>query len=105
MPWELGFFDGAVGRVGIWSVPDPEVKNFPGQEYLALYERVTPSNLGEFLKRNAGFGAPGLAHPRAIDAGAATLNRMPQLTVSDPFQAWLEWSSYWTGVWQRVVQK
>jgi TIR domain len=103
MPWELGFAAGAVGRVGVWSAPDPNAKTFPGQEYLDLYERVTPENLKDFLDRNAADAVPDLANKRAIEEGAVTAERMPQLAVIDPFRAQQEWIAYWTGVWRTLL--
>lgn len=41
MPWELGYFDGLKGRVGIIPVlPSPRSGRFVGEEYLGLYPYV-----------------------------------------------------------------
>jgi hypothetical protein len=40
MPWELGFFDGLKGRVGIMPVVQSASDQFEGQEYLGLYPYV-----------------------------------------------------------------
>lgn len=59
MPWELGFFDGAMSsRIGVYLVDGPrgdiEPKAyFAGSEYLQLYTELTDDNLEAFLRRNA----------------------------------------------------
>jgi len=40
MPWELGFFDGLKGRVGIIPVTRNQEETFKGEEYLTLYPYV-----------------------------------------------------------------
>jgi len=40
MPWELGFFDGYRGRVGIVPVTQRQEGTFEGEEYLNLYPYV-----------------------------------------------------------------
>jgi hypothetical protein len=40
MPWELGFFDGLKGRVGIIPVTQNQEEAFKGEEYLNLYPHV-----------------------------------------------------------------
>jgi hypothetical protein len=40
MPWELGFFDGLKGRVGIVPVTGDQEETFKGEEYLNLYPFV-----------------------------------------------------------------
>lgn len=40
MPWELGFFDGLKGRVGIVPVTQNQEEAFKGEEYLNLYPHV-----------------------------------------------------------------
>jgi hypothetical protein len=40
MPWELGFFDGYKGRVGIVPVTRNQEEYFMGEEYLNLYPHV-----------------------------------------------------------------
>lgn len=59
MPWELGFFDGAISaRIGVYLLDgrprqfDPR-KYFKGSEYLQLYDTLTDDNLKAFLDRNA----------------------------------------------------
>lgn len=37
MPWELGFMDGAGGRVGIAPVAQTALSTFDGEQYLGLY--------------------------------------------------------------------
>ncbi|GAS92418.1 hypothetical protein [Mycolicibacterium brisbanense] len=39
MPWELGYFDGHNGAVGIMKLKGPQ-SNYPGQEYLELYPAI-----------------------------------------------------------------
>jgi len=59
MPWELGFFDGAISsRIGVYLLDgargeiEPKIY-FKGSEYLQLYDELTKDNLAAFLKRNA----------------------------------------------------
>ena len=40
MPWELGYFDGLKGRVGIIPIAQGEQSSFQGEEYLGLYPYV-----------------------------------------------------------------
>ncbi len=40
MPWELGFFDGTNGRVGVIPVAQTKQEGFKGEEYLSLYPYV-----------------------------------------------------------------
>jgi hypothetical protein len=40
MPWELGFFDGLGGRVGVLPVTQNGEETFKGEEYLNLYPYV-----------------------------------------------------------------
>lgn len=40
MPWELGFFDGFNGRVGVVPVTRNQEEVFKGEEYLSLYPYV-----------------------------------------------------------------
>lgn len=46
MPWELGFFDGLKGAVGIIPVTSNQEETFKGEEYLNLYPHVdvAPTN-------------------------------------------------------------
>jgi hypothetical protein len=59
MPWEVGFFDGAVSaRIGVYLLDGPRgpvapKDYFKGCEYLQLYEELTDETLGAFLRRNA----------------------------------------------------
>ena len=40
MPWELGFFDGLKGKVGVIPVTQNQEEDFKGEEYLNLYPYV-----------------------------------------------------------------
>ena len=40
MPWELGYFDGLKGKVGVVPVTRNQEENFKGEEYLNLYPYV-----------------------------------------------------------------
>ena len=40
MPWELGFMDGANGRIGIAPVVQTARNTFDGEQYLALYPYI-----------------------------------------------------------------
>ena len=40
MPWELGYFDGLKGKVGVVPVTRNQEDNFKGEEYLNLYPHV-----------------------------------------------------------------
>jgi hypothetical protein len=53
MPWELGYFDGRRGRVGILPVVETPGAPFAGVEYLGLYQRV---ELAELLSGRTRFG-------------------------------------------------
>lgn len=49
MPWELGFFDGLKGRVGIVPVTQNQEDLFKGEEFLNLYphvDRAVPQGAG-----------------------------------------------------------
>ncbi len=51
MPWELGFFDGISGKVGIIPVTRNQEETFKGEEYLNIYPyvNVAPGNLTKTL--------------------------------------------------------
>jgi hypothetical protein len=59
MPWELGFFDGAISsRIGVYLIDGPrngiEPKvYFKGSEFLQLYDELTDEDLDGFLRRYA----------------------------------------------------
>jgi hypothetical protein len=60
MPWELGFFDGAISsRIGVYlldgprSPEQPKEAYYKGSEYLGLYDELSDNNLKAFLDRNA----------------------------------------------------
>lgn len=40
MPWELGYFDGLRGMVGIFPVTQQQEERFKGEEYLSLYPYI-----------------------------------------------------------------
>ena len=47
MPWELGFFDGLKGKVGVIPITSTQGGSFKGEEYLNLYpyvDRATAQN-------------------------------------------------------------
>lgn len=55
MPWELGYFDGYNGTVGVLPiVPDTGVIDFSQEEYLGLYPKVELSNSALFVNRTKG---------------------------------------------------
>jgi hypothetical protein len=53
MPWELGYADGAHGKVAIVPVLDQEIHSdsFTGQEYLGLYPYVTKDYISNSTKQ------------------------------------------------------
>lgn len=52
MPWELGFFDGARGRVFIWPV-DGEAEDYAKDcRYVNLYPTIPVEGRKDFLQRN-----------------------------------------------------
>lgn len=57
MPWELGFFDGLKGTVGVIPITHREEETFKGAEYLNLYPyvdvTVTGTNQRQFLIRRS----------------------------------------------------
>lgn len=55
MPWELGYFDGYNGTVGILPiVPDVGSLDFSQEEYLGLYPKVELVNYELFVNRTSG---------------------------------------------------
>ncbi|TGN95625.1 TIR domain-containing protein [Burkholderia sp. USMB20] len=51
MPWELGFFDGLKGSVGIIPITRNQEEAFKGEEYLNLYPHVDIETSRETKKR------------------------------------------------------
>ena len=51
MPWELGYFDGLRGRVGIFPVTQSQEEDFKGEEYLSLYPYVDQATDTKNIKR------------------------------------------------------
>lgn len=47
MPWELGFFDGLKGAVGVVPVTRDRDEGFKGEEYLSLYPHVDVATAGK----------------------------------------------------------
>lgn len=41
MPWELGYFDGKIGRVAICPVTEEKAVSYSGREYLSLYPYIS----------------------------------------------------------------
>lgn len=52
MPWELGFFDGARGRVFIWPVDDEAETYAKDCRYVSLYPAVPSAGREAFLMTN-----------------------------------------------------
>jgi hypothetical protein len=52
MPWELGFFDGARGRVFIWPVDDEAETYAKDRRYVSLYPTVPREGRKAFLAKN-----------------------------------------------------
>lgn len=103
MPWELGFFDGFCGNVGVFAVSDRADATFKGQEYLQLYPQLTADSLAAFLLSVAAPGTPWLANPERIRAGALSMQAMPEMATNDPLALYAEWNKYWFGVWHMVL--
>lgn len=51
MPWELGFFDGLKGSVGILPVTRNQEEVFKGEEYLNLYPHVDIATMSNTTER------------------------------------------------------
>jgi hypothetical protein len=51
MPWELGFFDGLKGAVGILPVTRDQEETFKGEEYLSLYPYVDEALVSKTKER------------------------------------------------------
>lgn len=52
MPWELGFFDGLKGTVGILPVVQTSQSTFRGEEYLGLYPYADIATISNTTKKN-----------------------------------------------------
>lgn len=52
MPWELGFFDGARGRVFIWPVDDEAETYAKDSRYVSLYPSVPSAGRKAFLRKH-----------------------------------------------------
>lgn len=54
MPWELGYFDGKNGTVGILPiVPDGGSLDFGQEEYLGLYPKIELETAGLWVNRTS----------------------------------------------------
>ncbi len=104
MPWELGYFDGFNGQVGIFLIRETG-EEINGQEYLDLYPKYTPDTLRAFLVKSAGPSTPKIATRRDHQGGARTMEELPAMVASDPAQAWIEAANYWSGVWTEYFKK
>lgn len=51
MPWELGFFDGLKGKVGVIPVTRNQEEDFKGEEYLNLYPYVDMTKIEDSHKQ------------------------------------------------------
>jgi hypothetical protein len=110
MPWELGFFDGALSsRIGVYLLDGPRgdadaAAYFKGSEYLQIYEELTKETLGDFLARHA-------VRERRIDnVGSAFvwIENLLRETVANPINVQLgvaEWfSDHAARFWQAIGQ-
>jgi hypothetical protein len=105
MPWELGFFDGAISsRIAVYLLDGPRgdvapADYFKGAEYLQLYDEITETDLVAYLTRNA-------VRERRIDNVAsafAWLGNLQRESIANPANVHLgvaEWFSdhaarYW----------
>jgi hypothetical protein len=52
MPWELGFFDGLKGAVGVLPVVQSSQSVFKGEEYLGVYPYVDIAMITDTSKKN-----------------------------------------------------
>lgn len=52
MPWELGYFDGFNGNIGILPVLEDPDYEFKGQEYLGLYEPLKLKDIEGLLEKS-----------------------------------------------------
>lgn len=105
MPWELGFFDGALSaRIGVYLLDGPRPEGvapkdyFHGCEYLQLYPELDASNLQPFLRR---FAVP----ERRIDNVAAAFVWMEHLgreCLANPVNVQLGVAEWWTDHWARL---
>ena len=60
MPWELGFFDGFNGTVGILPIrPTTGALDFSQEEYLGLYPKVELQDTGIWVNRTKDTPVPG----------------------------------------------
>ena len=60
MPWELGFFDGFNGTVGILPIrPTTGALDFSQEEYLDLYPKVELQDTGIWVNRTKDLPVPG----------------------------------------------
>ena len=52
MPWELGYFDGFKGTVGVIPVTKNQEATFKGEEYLSLYPYVDVATIKNTKTQN-----------------------------------------------------
>lgn len=98
MPWELGFFDGALGsRIGVYLLDGPRPPEmsaqdcYRGSEYLQLYPELHEGNLEGFLRRHA-------VRERRIDNVASAfvwMQHMARECLANPLNVQLGVAEWW----------
>lgn len=107
MPWELGFFDGALSsRIGVYLLDGPRdagiepIQYFQGCEYLQLYAELDERSLDGFLRRHA-------VRERRIDNVAAAfvwMQHMARESLANPLNVQLGVAEWWADHWARLWQ-
>jgi hypothetical protein len=80
MCWELGWFDGAIGRVAVLPVLSDDQKHYRGREFLGLYPYVEIDNEGR-LK---------IVRPPATNRQGVTIFEAPNSTSFDRWKSALD---------------
>ena len=68
MPWELGFFDAARGKIVVYPVDEAAERTARRQEYLALYDIVAPGSIEAAVAARIGDAEPLPAAVAAMEA-------------------------------------
>jgi len=101
IPWELGYFDGALSqRIGVYLLDgprqgEPVATFYQGCEYLQLYEEVSADTLASYLQRNA-------VRERRIDSAFVWMEQLTRECVANPTNVALgvaEWFADHTARW------
>ncbi|MFV0663595.1 toll/interleukin-1 receptor domain-containing protein [Denitromonas sp.] len=113
MPWELGLAHGVIGRAVLWPFTQRALRAKAAQEYLHLYEALSPATAQTRLEALLGEARAAAVRPadlRAMqDLAGITANKAPEFgqpevatefMANGPMKLYLAWLDSLTSAWR-----